>query len=232
MNTNKKNALISSQQNFVNVIMILFFDTVSHLPEFCLIEDNKILFSKKILDDHDDKMSDCIVPIYIELEKKFKLGKKLKYLITVTGPGSYTALRVGIAFLSGLSISMKIPLIGIPCVDLFQYVINTNKKKSTAIYICSSNNQKFMCLYSPNTNECIINKVEKDEIPYIFDTSVVNTLLTNDVSILVDPLLPKNIECKKFDFKKIVLQHVKAILLLPRQEIIEPIYISNNKILS
>ena len=34
------------------------------------------------------------------------------------------------------------------------------------------------------------------------------------------------------DFKKIVLQHVKAILLLPRQEIIEPIYISNNKILS
>ena len=144
MNTNKKNALISSQKNFVNVIMILFFDTVSHLPEFCLIEDNKILFSKKILDDHDDKMSDCIVPIYIELEKKFKLGKKLKYLITVTGPGSYTALRVGIAFLSGLSISMKIPLIGIPCVDLFQYVINTNKKKSTAIYICSSNNQKFM----------------------------------------------------------------------------------------
>jgi len=50
--------------------MILFFDTVSYLPEFCLIEDNKILFSKKILDDHDDKMSDCIVPIYIELEKK------------------------------------------------------------------------------------------------------------------------------------------------------------------
>ena len=42
----------------------------------------------------------------------------------------------------------------------------------------------------------------------------------------------KSIECKKFYFKKIVLQHVKAILLLPRQEIIEPIYISNNKILS
>ena len=64
-----------------------------------------------------------------------------------------------------------------------------------------------MCLYSQGTNEYIINKVEKDEIPYIFDTSVVNTLLTNDVSILVDPLLPKNIECKKFDFNKIVLQH-------------------------
>ena len=31
---------------------------------------------------------------------------------------------------------------------------------------------------------------------------------------------------------EIVLQHVKAILLLPRKEIIDPIYISNNKILS
>jgi len=212
--------------------MILFIDTVSHLPEFCLIEDNKIFFSKRILGDHGDKMSDCIVPIYIDLEKKFKLGKKLKYLITVTGPGSYTALRVGIAFLSGLSIPMKIPLIGIPCVDLFQYVINDNEKQSTAIYICSSNNQKFMCLYSPDLNEYIINKMENNEISYIFDTSVVNTLLTNDVSVLADPLLPKNIECKKFDFKKIVVQHIKSILLLPRQEIVEPIYISNNKILS
>ena len=212
--------------------MILFFDTVSRLPEFCLIEDNKILFSKKVIDDHDDKMSDCIVPIYVELEKEFKLGKKLQYLITVTGPGSYTALRVGIAFLSGLSLSMKIPLIGLPCVDLFQYVINANEKKSTAIYICSSKNQKFICLYSESMNECIINKVEKSGMPYIFDTSTVNTLLTNDDSVLADPLLPKNIECKYFDFKKIVLQHIRTILLLPRQDIIDPIYISNNKILS
>jgi len=212
--------------------MILFFDTVSYLPEICLISDNKMLFSKRILEDHDDKMSDCIVPVYTDLEKKFKLDKELKYLITVTGPGSFTALRVGIAFLSGLSISMKIPLIGIPCFDLFQYVINADEKRSTAIYICSSNDQKFLCFYSQDTNECIINKVEKNAIPYIFDTSVVKTLFTNDVSVLADPLLPKNIECIKFDFKKIVLQHIKAILLLPRQEIIEPIYISNNKIFS
>ena len=212
--------------------MILFFDTVSHLPEFCLIEDNKILFSKRIINDHRDKMSDCIVPVYIELEKKFKLSNKLKHLITVTGPGSYTALRVGLSFLSGLSISMKIPLIGIPCVDLFQYVIDLDKKQSTAIYIFSSNNQKFMCLYSKDLKKCIINKVENNEMPYFFDVSIVHTLLTNDISALTDPLLPKKIKCKKFDFKDIVLQHINAIILLPKQEIIEPIYVSNNKILS
>jgi len=232
MNTNKKNAFISSQQDFVNDIMILFLDTVSHLPEFYLIEDNKIVFSKKILVNNDDKLSNCIVPVYIELDKKFKLGKKLKYLITVTGPGSFTALRIGISFLSGLSLSMKIPLIGLPCFDLFQYVIHSKEKQSTAMYICSSNNQQFICIYSLGTNECIINKVEKNEIPYIFDTFVIKTLLTNDISVLTDSLFPKSIECKRFEFQTIVLQHIKAILLLSRQEMIDPIYISNNKILN
>ena len=51
--------------------MILFLDTVSSLPEFSLIDDNKIIFSKKILKNSFDKMSDSIIPSYLELEKKF-----------------------------------------------------------------------------------------------------------------------------------------------------------------
>ena len=38
--------------------MILFLDTVSPLPEFCLIEDNKIIFSNQILSNQSEKMSD------------------------------------------------------------------------------------------------------------------------------------------------------------------------------
>ena len=53
--------------------MILFLDTVSPLPEFSLIEDNKIIYSKKILTNDFDKMSECIIPAYIDLEKNFLL---------------------------------------------------------------------------------------------------------------------------------------------------------------
>ena len=105
--------------------MILFLDVVSSLPEFSLIEDNKVFFSKKILTNNLDKMSDYIIPAYIDLEKKFSLDKKLKLLVTNTGPGSYTALRVGIAFLSGLGIAKNINLIGLSCIDLFCYEIQT-----------------------------------------------------------------------------------------------------------
>ena len=110
--------------------MILFLDTVSPLPEFSLIQDNKIIYSKKILNNDLDKMSDCIIPAYIHLEKKFLLNAKLQCLITNTGPGSYTALRIGIAFLSGLSIAKKIDLIGLPCLDLYLYAINRDQFNS------------------------------------------------------------------------------------------------------
>ena len=111
--------------------MILFLDTVSSLPEFFLIEDNKIVFSKKIITNNDEKMSDCIVSTYIELNKKFSLKKELNGIIVNTGPGSYTALRVGIAFVTGLSISQEISIVGLSCVDLFRHFI---KKKRFEIF--------------------------------------------------------------------------------------------------
>ena len=76
--------------------------------------------------------------------------KDLKLLLTNTGPGSYTALRVGISFLSGLSVSKNIKLKGIPCCDLISYVIPREKLNSSGIYINSSNNQNFICFFSNN----------------------------------------------------------------------------------
>jgi len=208
--------------------MILFLDTISPLPEFSLFEDNKIIISQKIVFRPDDKMSDYIFTIYIELEKKFNLSKNLKYLITCTGPGSYTALRVGISFFSGLSISMKIPLIGISSVDLFKLNLNANELYSTALYICSSQNQKFICIFDKESDKYKINKVQDDKLMFKSDRSKIKNLLTNKDSLIVDA----NIKCRTINFKEIINQYIDSILLCPQPEIIEPIYISNNKILN
>ena len=58
--------------------MILFLDTVSSLPEFSLIEDNKILYSQKIISNDQEKMSDCIFPAYIDLINKYSIEKKIR----------------------------------------------------------------------------------------------------------------------------------------------------------
>ena len=211
--------------------MLLFLDTTSPLPEFSIIEDNKIVYSKKIIINNDEKMSDSIIPTYISIDNKFSLSNKLKCLIINVGPGSYTALRVGISFFLGLSISKKIPIKAITSYDLFHYSIDSDKINKTAIFLTSGNNQNFICLYDfKNKNYKIskfdqnfnLSKIVENKITYIVSNS---NLVTSYIKI-------ENIQYDEQSFKELVLQNIESILLLPNNEIIEPIYISNNKILN
>ena len=42
--------------------MFFFLDVISPLPEFFVIEDNKIIFNKKIIKSESSKISDNIIP--------------------------------------------------------------------------------------------------------------------------------------------------------------------------
>ena len=82
--------------------MILFLDVISSIPEFCVIDDNKIILKQKITKSETDKLSDNIIQSYIEIDKRLNLTKNLKKISTTIGPGSYTSLRVGSAFMLSL----------------------------------------------------------------------------------------------------------------------------------
>ena len=209
--------------------MILFLDTVSPLPEFSLIADNKIIFSKKIINHHNEKMSDYLIKSYTDLEKKFSLDQKLENLIINIGPGSYTSLRIGIAFFSGLSMSYQIDLKGIPCVDFYKYVISKDDLLFTGIYIHSANNQKFICIYDEKKEYYNIHKIESfNEIENFKIKKVIsNTELNKNNSNFF-----KNIKYQSISFKEIIIKNLDAIMRLESPKIIEPIYISNNKILN
>ena len=209
--------------------MILFLDTISPLPEFSLIADNKIIFSKKIINNHHEKMSDYLIKSYTDLEKKFSLDQKLENLIINIGPGSYTSLRIGIAFFSGLSLSYQIDLKGIPCVDFYKYLISKDDLLFTGIYIHSANNQKFICIYDQKKEYYNIHKIESfNEIENFKIKKVIsNTELNKNNSNLF-----KNIKYQSISFKEIIIKNLDAIMSLESPKIIEPIYISNNKILN
>ena len=209
--------------------MILFLDTVSPLPEFSLIGDNKIIFSKKIINNHHEKMSDYLIKSYTDLEKKFSLDQKLESLIINIGPGSYTSLRIGIAFFSGLSLSYQIDLKGIPCVDFYKYLISKDDLLLTGIYIHSANNQKFICIYDQKKEYYNIHKIESfNEIENFKIKKVIsNTELNKNNSNFF-----KNIKYQSISFKEIIIKNLNAIMRLKSPKIIEPIYISNNKILN
>ena len=91
--------------------------------------------------DLDFKLSDKIIPAYLEFNKKHNLSKNINKLIITIGPGSYTALRVGASFIAGLSQSMNIAVSVISSEIIYKYLTSLNTQ--IAVYFKSSNNQSF-----------------------------------------------------------------------------------------
>ena len=104
--------------------MNLFLDVISPIPEFTVINDNKIILSRRIVKSEENKLSDSIIPVYKKIDKALNLTRNLPSLIVTKGPGSYTSLRIGISFILGLHFSKEIKIAGVSSEDLLNFEIN------------------------------------------------------------------------------------------------------------
>ena len=142
--------------------MLLFLDVISPLPEFCVIDDNKVILQEKIIQNETDRLSDNLIQSYIAIDKRFNLTQNLKKISTTIGPGSYTSLRVGSAFISGLMISRKIPYYPLSITDILNFNSKKTSKNNLGVFITSSNNQQFLC-YKNKDNIMEYNKIENNK---------------------------------------------------------------------
>jgi len=204
--------------------MLLFLDVISPIPEFSIIEDNKIIFKKKIIKDYNEKVSDNIIQVYKNIDKNLNLTKNLRKISLTMGPGSYTSLRVGASFISALYLSKNILFYPFTIKDLLEFKSKNQNKEKLGIFLISSNKQKFFCKlnklgnidYSKVDNDsfCINNQIEQIYYNYKkLEVSVSN--LAQSKFSFVDELLKNN---NNVSFNK--------------EEIVKPIFISDNKILN
>tara|TARA_Y100000591_G_C21781953_1_gene671603 strand:- start:258 stop:863 length:606 start_codon:yes stop_codon:yes gene_type:complete len=201
--------------------MLLFLDLISPISEFSIIEDNKLILNKKITNVSNDKLSDCIFQIYQEIEKEINITKYLKKIVLTIGPGSYTNLRVGSAFALGLKISLKIPIYPFSINDLVT-IKKLNLDENNAFYIYSANQQKFLCELNSN-KDITYTKIDNDKfiLPEKVDKLYYNYKKINSKSVIQI----------KFSILEELLQNNKY-LIFNKNEIIKPIYISNNEVLN
>ena len=61
--------------------MFLFLDVASPISEFHLINDKKIIDSIKITNKTDQKLSDLLIPTYLQIDNDYKLSKKLMHIV-------------------------------------------------------------------------------------------------------------------------------------------------------
>ena len=212
--------------------MILFLDTISPSPKISVIKNNKVIHSIHIIKEKNNKISDTIIPSFAKVLKKIKINKKFTKLLVCTGPGSYTSLRIGIAFMYGLSLSKNIPLAGIPCFELFEMSMkDIHKKNPTLMLVCSIFEQYFYFLHSKNKKNFSIKKINPD-----YDLlKLKNNYEYSFSNYKIPKKLKKKLGLKKhkvLDLAKIVASNYKIIQSINTNKIIEPIYISDNKILN
>ena len=201
--------------------MFLFLDVASPIPEFHLINDKKIIDSIKIIDNYDQKLSDLVIPTYLNIDNTYKLSKNLKKLIITIGPGSYTALRVGASFIAGLSQSMNIPVSAVSILTIHNHLFGENNH--IGVFFESSNNQKFFSYYK---NHKFIHEKIDDEL-YKIPNSVSKVFY----NFIKPNFINTKIQCEIFSIKIIVIDNLDK-LEFDNNPIIKPIYISNNTILN
>ena len=203
--------------------MLLFLDVISPLPEFCVIDDNKVILQEKIIQNETDRLSDNIIQSYIAIDKHLNLTQNLKKISTTIGPGSYTSLRVGSAFISGLMISRNIPYYPLSIEDIINFNSIKYSKKNLGVFITSSNNQKFFC-YKIKDNKMEYYKIENNKysIPKNIDLVLFNQSKINENNEL---------EQMKFSFFEEFYNNYNNFTF-KKNIIIEPIYISNNQLLN
>ena len=68
--------------------MLLFLDVISPLPEFCVIDDNKVILQEKIIQNETERLSDNIIQSYLEIDKRLNLTQNLKKISRQLVPGS------------------------------------------------------------------------------------------------------------------------------------------------
>ena len=203
--------------------MLLFLDIISPIPEFCVIDDNKVILKEKIIQNETDRLSDNIIQSYIEIDKHLNLTQNLKKISTTIGPGSYTSLRVGSAFISGLMISRKIPYYPLSIEDILNFNSKKSSKNNLGVFITSSNNQEFLC-YKNEDNEMEYNKIENNKcsIPKHIDLILFNKSEINE---------NYKLEQIHFSFFEEFYKNYNN-LTFKKNITIKPIYISNNQLLN
>ncbi len=95
----------------------LFIDLASHAQSIALLIDGNVVTTQAI---ESRTGEEHLLPLIEELLAKANCTlKDVKKIATVTGPGGFMSLRVGISLANALSNSLHIPLAGIHLSDLW-----------------------------------------------------------------------------------------------------------------
>jgi tRNA threonylcarbamoyladenosine biosynthesis protein TsaB len=99
--------------------MLLAVDTATHTASLALYEEGKgrVLGEESWVSVNNHTVE--LMPRLVRLFDQQQIGPEaLTGLVVSLGPGSFTGLRIGLSVLKGLALARKLPIVGIPTLDV------------------------------------------------------------------------------------------------------------------
>ncbi|MCS6908205.1 MAG: tRNA (adenosine(37)-N6)-threonylcarbamoyltransferase complex dimerization subunit type 1 TsaB [Anaerolineales bacterium] len=97
--------------------LLLALDTSTHWVSVALY-DGVSLLSEHTWLSRDYHTIELAPTVHQALERLGRSARELSCVAVAIGPGSFTGLRVGIALAKGLALGNRIPLVGVPSLDV------------------------------------------------------------------------------------------------------------------
>ncbi|WFW29795.1 MAG: tRNA (adenosine(37)-N6)-threonylcarbamoyltransferase complex dimerization subunit type 1 TsaB [Wolbachia endosymbiont of Menacanthus eurysternus] len=109
---------------------ILAIDTVSTNGSVAIVDNNKNYFVEQ--NPINGNNMETFFLILNTLFNKYNYNyNKIDYLVVITGPGSFTGIRIGISAAKGISLATNKPLFGVSTLEVQAYMLSLLHKDNT-----------------------------------------------------------------------------------------------------
>jgi len=119
----------------------LFINTVNkNIPTFAIFTEDCKILGKSIF---YNKLEKLVFGLEAFLKKQKTISKDVRGVIVITGPGSFTSLRAGVALANSFNMLFKIPVLGIKDIyskldnailDNFKKILNIKEDIKASVY--------------------------------------------------------------------------------------------------
>ncbi|NSW52074.1 MAG: tRNA (adenosine(37)-N6)-threonylcarbamoyltransferase complex dimerization subunit type 1 TsaB [Anaerolineae bacterium] len=112
--------------------MLLAVDTSTQSMGAALYHEEEILgeFTWKTRRHHTTELAPSVAEL---LERCGVAMGQMECLAIALGPGSFTSLRIGLAYVKGLALALHIPVVGIPTLDILAASISADERPLVAL---------------------------------------------------------------------------------------------------
>lgn len=112
--------------------MLLALDTSTSMSGIALHDGQRVL-AEYIWQSRAHHTVELAPEIALMMQRNDLKAESLSAVAVASGPGSYTGLRIGMALAKGLALAHKLPLIGIPTLDILAHAQPSQREPMLAL---------------------------------------------------------------------------------------------------